>query len=301
MPTISVVPVTSERDYLAELGSTVASYLNILTAIADCLASTCPEIGSSYRKRIEQLRARLSFQPTPEAIKASAKTVEEELKDYTMVAARYLDEHDLVLRRAILSLGDIIEAMAHRHDFHGAGFREMTVRMETIGAEDSVPLAQTVVELRRYIENMSVETASMLEKLREEMAGVEERLRGTQSTDPSTGLLNSREITRQIEAYRASGLAFSLLRFELRGSVGELVMKRAAAKIETQFRHRDRIARWSDKEFLVLFQGPRAVAESRAGKVTQNLTGRYDLDSGVYVEITVHAHLTHQEPAPVDF
>src|SRR5579863_3919367 len=188
------MPVTTERDYLAELGSTVASYLNVLTAVADCLASTCPEIGSPYRKRIEQLRARLSFQPTPEAIKASAITLQEELKDYTMVAARYFDEHDVVLRRAVLSLGDIIEGMAHRHDFHGAGFREMTVRMETIGAEDAVPLTQTVVELRRYIDNMSLETSSMLEKLREEMAVVEERLRGSQSTDPSTGLLNFREI-----------------------------------------------------------------------------------------------------------
>jgi len=293
------MPVTNERDYLAELGSTVASYLNVLRAVADCLASTCPEIGSPYRKRLEQLRTRLSFQPTTEAIKASAKTVEEELKDFTMVAGRYFDEHDLILRRAVLSLGDIIEAMAHRHDFHGAGFREMTVRMQTIGAEDSVPLAQTVIELRRYIDNMSLETSSMLEKLREEMMGVEERLRGSQSTDPSTGLLNSREITRQIEAYRASGLTFSLLRFELRGSVSEQVMKQAAIKIEGQFRHRDRIARWSDKEFLVLFQGPKDVAESRAGKVTQTLAGRYDLDTGVYVEITVHAHLTHLELAPV--
>src|SRR6266853_3883958 len=289
---------TTERDYLAELGSAVASYLNVLTAVADCLASVCPEIGTPYRKRIEQLRTRLSFETTPEAIKASARTVEEELKDYAMVAGRYLDEHDLVLRRAVLSLGDIIEAMAHRHDFHGAGFREMTVRMETIGAEDSVPLAQTVVDLRRYIDNMSHETASMLARLREEMLGVEERLRGSQSTDPSTGLLNAREITRQIEAYRASGLTFSLLRFELRGSVGEQVMKRAAAKIEGQFRHRDRIARWSDKEFLVLFQGPREVAETRAGQVRQMLAGRYDLDTGVFVEITVHAHLTHQELVP---
>jgi len=289
---------TTERDYLAELGSAVASYLNVLTAVADCLASVCPEIGTPYRKRIEQLRTRLSFETTPEAIKASARTVEEELKDFAMVAGRYLDEHDLVLRRAVLSLGDIIEAMAHRHDFHGVGFREMTVRMETIGAEDSVPLAQTVVELRRYIDNMSHETASMLGRLREEMLGVEERLRGSQSTDPSTGLLNAREITRQIEAYRASGLTFSLLRFELRGSVSEQVMKQAAANIEGQFRHRDRIARWSDKEFLVLFQGPREVAESRAGQVRQTLTGRYDLDTGVYVEITVHAHLTHQELVP---
>jgi AmiR/NasT family two-component response regulator len=68
---------------------------------------------------------------------------------------------------------------------------------------------------------MSDETESMLTHLREEMAAVEERLRGNQSTDSATGLLDPREMTRQIEAYRAGGLTFSLLRFELLGPIGE--------------------------------------------------------------------------------
>ena len=292
---IIVMTPTVERDYLAELGSAVASYLNVLTAVADCLGSACPEIGSPFRKRIAQLRTRLSFHPTPEALKTSAKAVESELKDYALAAARYSDEHDLVLRRAVLSLGDIIEAMAHRQDLDEARFRETTVRLETTGAEGAVSVTHAVVELRGYIENMGVETALMLGRLREEMVEVEERLRGTQSTDPSTGLLNSREITRQIEAHRTIGLTFSLLRFELRGAVSDQVMKQAAAKLEVRFRHRDRIARWSEKEFLVLFHGPRETAESRAEQVRQTLTGRYDLDTGAYVEITAHTHVTHQE------
>ena len=74
-------------------------------------------------------------------------------------------------------------------------------------------------------------------------------------------------------------------------------MKQAAVKLGTQFRHRDRIARWSEREFLVLFQGPPEVAESRAAQVARSLAGRYDLDSGVYVEITIQTRLTHQELA----
>ena len=288
---------TIEHDYLAELSSAVACYLRTLGAVGDCLGQACPETGPAYRKRMAQLRSRLSFQPTRETIQESVETVEAELKDYAMVAARDRDQRDLDLRRAIFRLEDLIEAMALRRDCHGSRLRELAVRIETNDPADHTRNTQTAADLRRFVEGMSEETKSMLDRLREEMATVEERLRGDQSTDPSTGLLNLREMTRQIEAYRAGGLSFSLLRFELRGPIGEQVMRQAAAKLEKQFRHRDRIARWGEREFLVLFLGPPEVAESRTAQVVRLLEARYDLESGAYVEITAQAHLTHQELA----
>jgi len=137
----------------------------------------------------------------------------------------------------------------------------------------------------------------MLDRVRSEMAAVEERLRGSKSTDPSTGLLNSREIERQMDAYRASGVPFSLLEFELHGSITEPVMKQAASRIEKQFRHRDRIARWSEREFLVLFQGPPEVAETRARQVAKLLAGPYELHTGGHVEVMVDSRLAEPELA----
>jgi GGDEF domain-containing protein len=287
--------VIAERDYLADLSSSVASYLKTLTAVGDCLGQACREVGSPYRKRIGQLRARLSFQPTRQAIQESVGTMEAELSDYAAVAAQYLDQHDLALRCAILTLEDIIESLARRSEFHGSQLQELTARLETTSPADPAHWVKAAAELRRGTESMGQETAAMLTRMREEMAAVEKRLRGSQSTDHSTGLLTSSEITRQLEAYRSNGVVFSLLRFELRGAVGEQVMQQAAAKLETQFRYCDRIARWSEREFMVLFQGPPEVAETRAAEVVRLLAGRYHLDSGVYPEITVHSHLTQQE------
>jgi GGDEF domain-containing protein len=152
-------------------------------------------------------------------------------------------------------------------------------------------------ELRHRVESINRETDATLDSIRREIAVVEERLRGGGSTDPSTGLLNAREITRQMEAYQTSGVVFSLLRFELHGAVTEPVMKQAAGRIEKQFRHRDRIARWSDTEFLVLFQGPPEVAEGRGTQVAKLLGGRYELTTGGQVEILAQAELTDREVA----
>lgn len=286
-----------ERDHLSELSSAVSCYLSLLSSVADCLGQASPEVGGPYRTRIAQLRTRLFFQSTPKAIKNSLKTVEGELADYGAVAAQYQDRHGRELRRAIVTLENVVDALASRHDFHGTQLREMAERMENVEPGQSVPLNEVAGELRRCVDRMGKDTTSMLDRVRKEMAEVEERLRGSRSTDSSTGLLNAQEITRQIGAYRASGVAFSLLRFELHGSITEPVMKQAAARIEKQFRHRDRIARWSDTEFLVLFQGPPEVADNRATQVAKLLAGRYELNSGEPVEIVVDPYLEEQELA----
>jgi GGDEF domain-containing protein len=292
-----MMEMTTDRDHLSELSSAIFCYLSLLSSVADCIGQASPEVGGPYRKRIAQLRTRLFFQSTPKAIKTSLKTVEGELNDYAVVAAQYLDQHDLELRRAIITLEHVIDMLATRHDFHGTQLREMAERMENSGPGQPVPLNEVAGELRHRVDRMGQETVSMLDRVRKEMRAVEERLRGNQSTDASTGLLNSREITRQIDAYRLSGVAFSLLRFELHGSITEPVMKQAASRIEKQFRHRDRIARWSETEFLVLFQGPPEVAETRATQVAKLLAGRYELSTGGQVEIMVDSGLAEQELA----
>jgi GGDEF domain-containing protein len=289
-----MIDPTTERDHLTELSSAVFCYLSLLSSVGDCIGQASPEVGGPYRKRIEQLRTRLFFQATAKTLRSSLKTVQGELNDYAVVAAQHIDQHDLELRRAIVTLEHVLDT---RHDFHGVQLREMVDRMQSAGSEQSVALDEMAGELGRCVDRMSKETASMLERVRKEMAAVEEHLRGSKSTDPSTGLLNSREIVRQIEAYRASGVTFTLLRFELHGSITEPVMKQAASRIEKQFRHRDRIARWTETEFLVLFQGPPEVAETRSSQVAKLLAGPYQLSTGARVEIMVDSRLAEQELA----
>ena len=279
-----------ERDLLSELSSAVAAYLRTVGAAGECLSKACPEVGIPYRKRLAQLRTRLSFEPKREAIQDSVKVVEAELEDFAVIAAEHFDRQALEYRRALLRLEEVVESMARSCDDGASRLREVAIRLETANPGDAA-------ELRRHVEAMNREKESALDRLGEELNTAEERLRGAQSTDPTTGLLNSREMTRQIEAHRASGVPFSLLSFELAGVVGEQVMRQAAARIDKQFRSRDRVARWGEREFLVLFQGPRETAETRAAQVTQTLGGAYLLESGASVDIAVHTRLTHPDLA----
>lgn len=295
-----MLEVNVERDHLSELSSAITCYLSLLSAVADCMGLASPEVGGPYRKRISQLRTRLFFQTNSKSMKSSLKAVEGELNDYAVVAAQFLDRHDLDLRRAIVTLERVIDTQATCHDFHRTHLMELAARVdEPALGQQPVSAHELAGELRRSVESMDRETASMLEIARKEVAEVEARLRGTQSTDPSTGLLNARELTRQMEVYRASGLTFTLLRFDFHGLVTEPIMKQAAVRIEKHFRHRDRAARWSDTEFMILFQGPADVAGTRASEVAKTLSGRYQTANGGQTDIVVQAEVADLETAAV--
>ena len=279
------------RDLLAELGSVVASYLSVLTSVADSLAKASPEVGPPYRDRLKRMGARLSFEATARNIHESVGTLEGELTDYAGSAVRYHERHAIELRTAILLLENIVESMARSYRLHNSRLELLAQQMET--AREADPALQAG-RLRQCIESMGEDAQQMVARMRQEISAVEVRLEGTQSTDSSTGLLNRHEMTRQIEAFQLSGCNFSLLRFELRGVIGEPVMQQAAKRLTESFRNHERIARWGQTEFLVLFQGSAELARTRAALVAPSLQ-RYSLGAGARVEASLRVEVTEQE------
>jgi len=276
------------RDLMAELANAVAAYLSTMEVTADCLEESYPEVGTPYRKRIQALQSRVSYDATPKEIRESVRAVHAELRDYASVAKRVRTERSVELEREILALGDIIENLAERQAHYGRRLREFAAQVEK-----AMPVE--AAGLHGAVDSMSHETAAMVNRMREQMVELDQRLAGTASTDPVTGLINRRELERQIEAHRLHGATFSLLLFELEGPVGEQVLQMAGAKLASHFRHRDRTARWSDKEFAVLFLGENQLAESRAAEVLPWLAGRYTLENGESVLIEAKSRLLDSE------
>ena len=62
------------------------------------------------------------------------------------------------------------------------------------------------------------------------------------------------------------------------------------ARVASQFRYNDLVCRWSEREFLVLFQGPLDVAQVRSAQVAPWVAGRYLLDNGEIADIRI-AHV----------
>jgi GGDEF domain-containing protein len=286
--------------HLQALHAAVNCYLSTLTAMANCVGAACPEVGGLYRHRLSRLRSRLAFDSSPEAMEEGRAAVETELNEFAEKSSLYVAQHGIELRSAIAGLEDIVRSLTQRQDFYAARLRQFAGQMEIAAYPTEPALLQEVVGLQvagllSCIESMSHETQSMVLRMRSELGAVERRLQESEVTDPLTGLMNRREMERQIEAKQRAGEVPVLLHFQLNGEVNAEVMQQVGTRLASQFRHKDFVSRWTDTDFLVLFQGPVAIAETRAGQIVPWVAGRYLLDSGDSVQIGVEVHLTQPE------
>ena len=264
------------------LHTAVNCYLSTLMNVANILHSACPGVGAPYQMRLKRLVARLGFNATPEAIEQSTIDTGALLEDYAVKAAAYSSQRDAALLRTNAALEEIVRAMAQREEFYAGRLSQFLVQMEnTQYPTDPDHLAEVVglhvAGLRSCVESMTHEADSLAGRMQQELVLVERRLADAEITDRATRLLNRTEMERRVEARHTLGGAFTLLLFTLEGGIRDATNREAALRDEIvrmagerlggQFRHTEVLARWSDREILVLFEGPQAQAEARSRQI----------------------------------
>jgi GGDEF domain-containing protein len=297
---MSAEPIAVEDPHLHALHTAVNCYLSTLETVANALGNACPQIGGLYRHRLSRLRTRLAFDSSSPALEESCDAVEVELVEYSSKAAAYVDQHGVQLRAALSVLGEIVRSLAQRQDFYGIRLRQFAGQMESAPYPTDPEHLSEVVGLQvagllSCVESMSHETQSLMARMHNELAAVEQRLRECEVTDPLTGLMNRREMERQIETRKGHGIQPVLLHFLLSGEISDEIARQVGARLGSQFRHKDFVSRWTENEFLVLFQGPPEVAQSRSEQIVPWVSGRYVLDNGDTVLVDVEVKLLEAE------
>lgn len=284
----------TDTEQLSALQTATASYLSTLQAIADCVGAACPEVGGPYRHRLTRLRGRLAFDTNPEAITESNSVVEKELAEFSKRTSKFLELHSTELKQTVATLETIVKSLAQRQEFYGARLRQFAAQLETTPYPSEPEHLSEVVSLQAAgllgcVESMSNDTASLVTRMRDELAQVAQRLADAEVTDRLTGLMNRKEMERQIALRKASGEEPVLVVFELSGDIHDEVSKEVAARLGSQFRHKDLVCRWTEYEFMVMFQGDTEIAKQRTDQIVPWIAGKYPLDNGEFVEIRVDA------------
>ncbi len=291
---------TAVDPHLHALHTAVNCYLATLAAMGNCIGEACPEVGGLYRHRLSRLRSRLAFDSSPDAMEESTAAVETELKEFSKKSALYVAQHGIELRSAISTLEAIVHSLAQRQDFYAARLRQFAAQMESAAYPTDPEALRELVGLQvagllSCVESMSHEAQSLVARMRNELTAVEGRLQESEVTDPLTGLMNRRELERQIEARKKAGTPPVLLHFQLSGDVNAEVMQQVGGRLGSQFRHKDFVCRWTDTDFMVLFQGPAEIARMRADQIVPWVAGRYLLESGDSVQIGVDVQMLAPE------
>jgi hypothetical protein len=252
---------------------TEQSYIATLTAVAKSVGTACPEIGGPYRHRLNRLLSRLAYEVTPEAIAESTAFVERELEEYSRKTADYIAQQGIELQRTVEALDALAKQLAQRQDSYSEELRQFA--------------ASSPERLPGMVESMSHDTQSLVARMGVELAQVLARIKEAGITDPATGLMNRREMQRHIDRQTDP----VLLVFELSGEMCNEIARQVAERLSSQFRHSDLICRWTEHEFLVLFQGTREMAAARVEQIVPWITGKYLLDSGDSVAMRAEAGL----------
>jgi GGDEF domain-containing protein len=248
------------------------------------------------------MRSRLAYEPSPEIVEESAKAVRAELADYSHQAAAYLERHGLDLRGAIEELFATVRALGMKQELHCSQLRQICKQMETaVYPADPAQLREIVTlhatSLQRCVNDLSYDWQALLIRMKVELVEAERSIAEAECTDPVTGLMNRREMERQMEAQKAKGSNPTLIAFTVNLGLPDEVVQQITTRLTSQFRSNDLIARWSGNEFMVLFRSTPDVARSRAVQVPAWIAGRYLADNGGPVQVEASGEVMEYEMA----
>jgi GGDEF domain-containing protein len=294
-----IVPI---RPRMNPVHSTIDIYLSLIASMADCVGAACPPVGTPYRHRLERLHSRLVYEHSPEAVEDSTKLVRAELADYSHQAAAYLERHGVDLRRAIEELFATVRALGIKQDLHCGQLRQTIMQMQTAVYPDDAAQFREVISLhaaglQRSVNDLSHDWQALLIRMKVELEDAERSIAEAESTDPITGLMNRREMERQIDAEKAKGCTPALIVVTVNLGLPDDVVQQVASRLTGQFRGNDLVARWSGNEFMVLFRSTPEIARSRAAQIPAWLRGRYLADNGDPVQVWAAGEVTEYELA----
>jgi GGDEF domain-containing protein len=289
----------ANQSHLNAEHTSVDCYLSTLSAIADCIGNICPEVGGLYGNRLNRHRARVAFDSSPQILEQSCIGVQAELKECAARAAEFLGQRVGALRSALVAQERNVRILAERQGFHATRLHQLAGTMGTtelpVDAEESRQILELqAAGLLSYADNMKAEIESLLARIQGELGLSERQIHEAGITDPITGLTNRREMERCIEARKVAHESPVLLQFHLTGAINDEVIRQVAAKLSAMFRPQDVVSRWSDTDFLVLFEGARGIAQARGERIVPWIAGRYLVD-GEVIDIGVEVWLMHPE------
>lgn len=274
-----------DRDYRADLGAAVAAYLSTLEAIGSCISESSGDVGRPFGARIQKLRTRVAFNPTSDAIRDSAEVIRGELMNFGTLSAMQFEQHALEFERSASAVQHLLQTMVRRNDYFLSRLQGVADELRSAARPQDQHQRQALASeqsesLLALCESIGRETKSHVQAVQEELSAASDRLADLHSCDPVTGLMTREEVLPRVEALRADEIIHTIVIIELSGEVNDVALRQVAAKLSAHFRHQDLIARWGDREFMVVFHGEPGLAEDRCSQVIPQIGGSHTLEDG---------------------
>jgi diguanylate cyclase (GGDEF)-like protein len=306
-----------EEDGGQMLAAAMSAYRSALAGVGDCSLVVCPGIGSELKQHLEELRSRVSCAMTCHALSATEDGVTKQLQGWGRKVAGHNQKQTAEVKELLITMARTAESVGIRDQRCAGQFNEVTTRLKKIASLDNLTeirasIERSAVELKSSIDRMTREGKIAVEQLREQVSTYQVKLEEAEKIafrDALTGLSNRLYIENLLERRVAAGAAFCVAIADIDSfkqvndqhghMIGDELLKQFAGELTSACRSTDVVGRWGGDEFIILFDGGLAQANTQRERLEKWVCGNYTIPSSSgEIKLRVHASIGMAEHAP---
>ena len=283
----------SEPDAQSLLPVTTAAYCSSLVEMGNCGQDACPALGGELKQGLGKLEEKLSRTLTCETIKETETGVREHLQGWGRLAAMHYRKQTGEVKEILLMMARTAESVGERDQRCAAQITDVTTRLKNIANLEDLSairesIKQSATDLKSSVERMASEGKAAIDQLKKEVTTYQTRLEQAEeiaSRDALTGLRSRLSVEGDIEQSLHGRAPFCVAIIDIdefkrvndeHGHlVGDELLKKFAAKLQSVCRSTDTIGRWGGDEFLLLLHGGIVDARAQIDRLREWVCGSY--------------------------
>jgi len=306
-----------EQDNGQILAAALSAYRSALAEMGDCSLVACPGIGNELKLRLEEVKSQLSSVVACQALSATEEAVAKQLQGWGRKVADHSQQKTAEVKELLITMARTAESVGVRDQRCAGQFNEVTTRLKKIASLDNLTeirasIERSAIELKSSIDRMTEEGKIAVDQLRNQVSAYQTKLEEAEKIafrDALTGLSNRLYMENQLGKRVAAGTAFCVGIADIDAfkqvndqhghMIGDELLRQFARELTSACRASDVVGRWGGDEFIILFDGGLARADSQRERLEKWVCGNYTIPiSSGEIKLRVHASIGMAEHAP---
>ena len=280
------------------LAVTMDSYRAALRAIGKSAMLACFFPGRELQQGLAKLESQLSPSAHPTDVKRTQMQVEEQLHRWGGFTADYLKSQADEVKELLVMLAGTAESVGERDKRYSGQFGGLTADLKALANLDDLAhvrssLVRKATELKKYVDQMAVESESSLEQLRSKVSSYENKLKVAEqlaSKDTLTGLANRRSVEAKMDWHISQNQTFCAVMIDLDlfkevndrygHQAGDDLLRHFAKELQKNVRGEDLVGRWGGDEFIIVLCRDLAGGMSQIERIRKQAFGTFSIATG---------------------
>jgi len=318
---IDALPGGQGPDYGPEensaLPAMLQAYRSALREMGNSSLEACPNLGADLKQSLETLEQSLSGEINRGFIPTVEDEVRQRLQKWGRGTAAYYRRKTSEVKELLLAMAHTADSFAARDDRYAGQIEDVTRNLESIAtledlADIRASIKTSAADLKMSVSRMTEEGRQAIAQLRDEVSRSQartEEARESASRDMLTGLRNRVWVEKQIEQRMDSATPFCIAIVDIDGFkqvndehghlVGDELLQKFSAELQSANRATDVIGRWGGDEFILILDGAGSETPAQIDRLTIGVCKSYELQSNTGPQkLTIDASIGLAEHVP---